>query len=101
MKFMEKHIQRRRTFSNVSCQFAAKPRNNTLDKLKPSLQIESTPFQSNQIMAQSIQEWKKIQSTCTENNQMERYNSRKCFLKINWKKVHTDLQETVKILNLE
>ncbi|XP_020298039.1 uncharacterized protein LOC109862403 isoform X2 [Pseudomyrmex gracilis] len=74
IKFMEKHIQRRRTFSNVSLQFGI-TLHTTPEKSNFSHQRENTASQSNQNMTQLFQELKRRQSTVQVNEGLKKVPS--------------------------
>ncbi|XP_024883218.1 transcription factor Adf-1-like [Temnothorax curvispinosus] len=74
MKFMDKHIQRRRNFSNVSLQVGTKSEKNPSDELNFSHQNErgsTSAGQQSPNIAQFNQEFKKVQSRSPESIKME------------------------------
>ncbi|XP_071631573.1 uncharacterized protein [Temnothorax longispinosus] len=74
MKFMDKHIQRRRNFSNVSLRVGTKSEKNPSDELNFSHQNErgsTSAGQQSPNIAQFNQELKKVQSRSPESIKME------------------------------
>ncbi|XP_024879819.1 transcription factor Adf-1-like [Temnothorax curvispinosus] len=74
MKFMNKHIQRRRNFSNVLLRPGIKSEKNASEKLNFSHQNEresTSVCQQSPNIAQFNQEFKKVQSRSAESIQME------------------------------